>query len=308
MVVLAPTDAAARYATGPRPVATLGFFDGVHRGHQAVLAACVGQARAAGGDAVVVTFGNHPREVLGGVAPPLLTPLRERLRLFGEAGATAALVLSFDAALAATPAEAFARDVFAGRLRARAVVVGARTRFGSGGRGTPDDLVVWGRRDGYDVEVVPPLAVGGEPVSSTRIRDRVLRGDLAGAAELLGRPPAIVGTVVRGDGRGRGLGFPTANLATPGAAPPPDGVHAGRPAVDGPPRLAVVTCAFAPPFGAPPARRVEVHVLDWSGDCYGRDLRVDLLVRLRDERKFPDVAALKTQIVADVAAARGALR
>ncbi|MCI0341392.1 MAG: riboflavin biosynthesis protein RibF [Planctomycetales bacterium] len=299
-------DAGGRYASGPRPVATLGFFDGVHRGHRAVLDEAVRAAREAGGEVVAVTFDRHPRETLVGVAPPLLTPASERLRLLGEAGAAAVVVVPFDRAQAAVPAEEFAREVFARRLRAGVVALGARSRFGRGGQGTPEDLAGFGTRLGFSVRVVPPLMAGGEPISSTRIRDRLLRGDLDGAADLLGRPVAWVGTVVPGRGDGRALGFPTANLDMPGAALPPDGVYACRARLgDATFRAAAnvgVSPTFTGPGGAALPRAVEVHLIGFSGDLYGRELRVEVLRKLRDERKFPSLEALREQIRSDVEA------
>ncbi len=299
------------------PVCTLGFFDGVHRGHQAVLQATVARAAAAGTEAVVVTFDPHPRTVLTGVAPPLLTSMRERRRLFAQQGIARVVVLEFSPALAAVDAEAFARDTFAGTLGAQAVVIGARTRFGAGGRGTPEDLVRFGDAHGFAVEVVGPVRDGGEPISSTRVRDRVRRGDCAGAAELLGRPLTWVGEVIRGEARGRELGFPTANLDLTGMVLPPNGVYAGTAYLgdggddhndhdDDTPHPAVANLGTAPTFTAddPDApRRVEVHLIGWEGDCYGIDLRLEVHRKLRDERRFESLDALKAQIAADVAAA-----
>lgn len=289
------------------PVCTLGFFDGVHRGHQAVLQAAVARAEAAGTEAVVVTFDPHPRTVLTGVAPPLLTPLRERRRLFALYGIARVVVLEFTSVMAAVEAEAFARDTLAGELQAQGVVIGARTRFGAGGRGTPDDLVALGAQFGFAVEVVGPVREGGEPISSTRIRDRVRRGDCAGAAELLGRPLTWVGEVVRGEARGREIGFPTANVDLPGIVLPSNGVYACTAFIgdDPAPRPAVANLGTAPTFtGDDPdaPRRVEVHLIGWDGDCYGADLRVEVHRKLRDERRFDSLDELKAQIAADVAA------
>lgn len=290
------------------PVCTLGYFDGVHRGHQAVLQAATARAAALGSEAVVVTFDPHPRLVLTGVAPPLLTTLRERRRLFARYGIARVEVLAFTPALSQVEAEAFARDTLKGALGAQAVVIGARTRFGAGGRGTPEDLVAYGARFGFDVEVVDPVREGGEPISSTRVRDRVRRGDCAGAAELLGRPLTWVGEVITGDRRGRELGFPTANLDLAGIVLPPNGVYACTAYVgdDPAPRPAVANLGTAPTFTAddPDApRRAEVHLIGWDGDCYGQDLRVEVHRKLRDERRFDSLDALKAQIAADVAAA-----
>ncbi len=300
-------EASRRYAAGPRPVATLGFFDGVHRGHRAVLDEAVRAARDPGVEVVAVTFDRHPRETLVGAAPPLLTPTAERLRLLGEAGAAAAVVIPFDRSQAAVPAEEFAREVFSRRLRAAIVVLGARSRFGRGGQGTPEDLAGFGARLGFSVRIVPPLMAGGEPVSSTRIRDRVLRGDLTGAADLLGRPVTWVGTVVRGRGDGKKLGFLTANLDMPGAALPPNGIYACRVRASGADYRAAANLGTSPTFtagtghrGAP--RRVEVHVIGFSGDLYGQELRVEVLRKLRDEVLFPSLEALRDQIRRDVEA------
>jgi len=290
------------------PVCTLGYFDGVHRGHQAVLSAAVARAEAAGTEAVVVTFDPHPRQVLTGVAPPLLTPLRERRRLFARYGIDRVEVLAFTPAMAQVEAEAFAGDTLKGALNACAVVIGARTRFGAGGRGTPEDLAAFGVQFGFEVEVVAPVRDGGESISSTRIRDRVRRGDCAGAAELLGRPLTWVGEVVRGAQRGRELGFPTANIDLTGIVLPPNGVYACTAFIgaDDVPRPAVANLGTAPTFTAndPHApRRAEVHLIGWDGDCYGADLRVEVHRKLRDEQRFASLDALKSQIAADVAAA-----
>jgi riboflavin kinase/FMN adenylyltransferase len=187
-------------------------FDGVHIGHRHVLTETVlyGQERRA--PSVVVTFGTHPKGVISGTPPQLITSLRRRLGLFAALGLDAALVLEFDETLRATSAEAFAERVFADALDCRLVVLGCDTRFGRGGRGDLALLREVGARRGFEAVNADAVVVGGQKVSSTRIRDAILRGELGDAARMLGRPVSVLGTVVQGDGRGRTLGWPTANL------------------------------------------------------------------------------------------------
>lgn len=317
MRVLRGLEAARAHPLRGPVAATIGVFDGVHRGHRRVLDELVAWARAGGGESVVVTFDRHPREVLTGARPAALASLEHRLVLLARAGVDAALVLPFDETTASTEAEDFARDVLAGALHARRVLLGANHRFGRGRRGDLALLERLGPELGLEARelALEPADEEGQVISSTAIRDAIATGRLGDAERMLGRPVTVLGQVVRGDARGRTLGFPTANLDLHHEARPPSGVYAasvavgaGRePPVEGAPRsLAVVNVGRRPTFHPEAGEAlVEVHVLDFSGDLYDRTLEVSFLAKLRDERRFSGAAELVAQIAADVREARG---
>jgi riboflavin kinase/FMN adenylyltransferase len=273
-----------------RRAVAVGTFDGVHRGHLQVIEA----ARRAGLRTGVVTFDPHPRAVLGrGVE--LLATLERRLELLADAGVEDVLVLTFDEGLAALPAHDFAERMLRG-IGAEVVAAGETFRFGRGREGDLDLLVGLG----FDVRRVPLV----ENVSSSRVRELVHAGEIARAATLLGRPPEVEGIVVRGDGRGRELGFPTANLDVPaGLLVPPDGVYAGW-AND---RRAAVSIGTNPHFDGV-ERRVEGHLLDFDGDLYGTRLLVEIWEPLRDQRRFDSLEELVAAIGEDVERTRAAVR
>jgi riboflavin kinase / FMN adenylyltransferase len=289
----------------PRPsVVALGIFDGVHLGHRAILGTALGLARAAGLEAVACTFDPHPMEVLQpSRAPQSITTLDERLALIGETGVDAIVVLAFTRELAAVEPEAFVKDVLLERLRAREIVVGYNHRFGRGARGDARLLEDLAGRSGFQAHVVPPMTVDGAPVSSSEVRAALQRGDVTAAARALGRPYSIAGPVTSGAGRGRTLGFPTANVASDRPALVARGVYWGRLHVEGRPYSAVVNVGVRPTFGET-TLAVEAHLLDFSGDLYGRQVRLDFLDRLREEMRFPSVDELKAQVARDIAAAR----
>jgi riboflavin kinase/FMN adenylyltransferase len=274
---------------GRRGVA-IGTFDGVHRGHLRVIDA----ARKAGLRTTVVTFDPHPRAVLGGQVE-LLATLERRLELLDDAGVEDVLVLRFDEQLAALSADEFAERILRG-IGAETVAAGETFRFGRGREGDLELL----ERLGFDVRRVPLV----ENVSSSRIRQLVHAGETERAAGLLGRPPEVEGIVVRGDGRGRELGFPTANLDVPeGLLVPPDGVYAGW-ARD---RHAAVSIGTNPHFDGV-ERRVEAHLLDFDGDLYGERLLVELWAALREQRRFDTLEDLVAAIGDDVERTRAAVR
>jgi riboflavin kinase/FMN adenylyltransferase len=276
-------------AAARRSVA-VGTFDGVHHGHRQVIDA----ARRAELRTSVVTFDPHPRAVLGRPVE-LLATLERRLELLTEAGVEDVLVLPFDDQLAALSAREFADRMLRG-IGAEAVAAGETFRFGRGREGDLDLL----ERLGFDVRRVPLV----ENVSSSRIRELVHAGEIERAASLLGRPPEVEGIVVRGDGRGRELGFPTANLDIPdGLLVPPDGVYAGW-VQD---RRAAVSIGTNPHFDGL-ERRVEAHLLDFDGDLYGERLVVELWVPLREQRRFDSLERLVSAIGEDVDATRAAVR
>jgi riboflavin kinase/FMN adenylyltransferase len=294
-------------------VVSVGVFDGVHLGHQAILRANVARAVELGAEPTVVTFRRHPKQLLLGRAPRALTTLEHRLELFRRAGIQHAVALNFDGELRSQSAAEFAQRLLVEGLDARHLVLGFDSKFGKDREGTPDRL----RELGFEVDVVGQVLVAKRPVSSTAIREAVELGDLVGAEAMLGRPVALLGRVVHGDARGRQLGFPTANLNPLHELHPPPGVYACRAsrlerASDrgSAPRLEAVTHIGPRPTvdGEAGETRVEVHLLDFEGDLYGAHLEVEFVAQLRGPQRFPDLEALKAQIGRDVAAARDALR
>ena len=290
-----------------RPSAVaLGVFDGVHLAHRAILGTAVARARAGGFAALACTFDRHPAEILQpDRAPAPITTLDERLGLIAETGVSATVVLAFTRELASVEPEAFVKDMLVSRLRAREIVVGFNHRFGRGARGDARLLTDLAEQLGFQAHVVPPLEVDGVPVSSTEIRAMLQRGDVVRAARFLGRPYAIAGTVTAGAGRGRSLGFPTANIAADRGLLVPLGVYLGRVGAEGRPWPAVVNIGVRPTFGETTVA-IEAHLLNFSGDLYGRPVRLEFLDRLRDEMRFGSVDELKAQIARDIAAAREA--
>jgi riboflavin kinase / FMN adenylyltransferase len=288
-----------------RPSAVaLGVFDGVHLGHRAILGAAVAHARATGAPALACTFEPNPLEVLQPDRAPLpITTLDERLDLIAACGVDGTIVLTFTRELAAVEPEAFVKDVLVDRLAARQVVVGFNHRFGRAARGDAALLRELGERMGFNVDVVAPLTVDGVPVSSTAIRAALGRGDVDAAARMLGRPYTLPGTVVAGAGRGRTLGFPTANVAPGRPVLVAPGVYACTFEVGGQARRAVVNVGVRPTFGEA-TLAVEAYLLDFSGDLYGQTVQLTFVSRVREERRFPTVDALRAQIADDVETAR----
>lgn len=289
-------------------VLTLGNFDGVHRGHEAIIRRAVAEARARQAQAAVLTFHPHPVAVLAPErASPRIQSLRDRLERFRVLGVDLAVVRRFTPTFAAVGAEPFVTEFLLPRLEVVHVVVGHNVSFGRRREGTVETLRTLGARHGFGVEDVGPVKAGEEDVSSTALRRVLAAGDVRRAAELLGRPHALRGRVVGGERRGRTLGFPTANLHTkPGVLLPPDGVYAVQARVGDGARPAVMNVGMRPTFDGL-RRTVEVHVLDFDGDLYGRWLVVELIARLRGEQRFSGVDALRAQIAADVAQARDVL-
>ena len=303
----------------PSPIVTWGVFDGVHRGHAAVLDHAVLWAGVRRSAAVVLTFDPHPETVLTGRPVPLLTPLAARLRLLAARGFAAAVVIPFTKEFAHTSPERFLDGVVVRRLGAAGVVLGFDSAFGLDRRGNLDLLrrIASGRR--LEVREVPPLRERGRILGSSAIRADLSAGRLDDVARALGRRFALEAPVVRGDGRGRTLGFPTANLAADGLARPPAGVYGAIARTGGLRRPALVNIGTRPtvtaettcpvPCPSPSATtvaggdglwyRVEAHLLDYDGDLYGRVLEIAFLGRLRDERKFPSVDELRRQIESD---------
>jgi riboflavin kinase / FMN adenylyltransferase len=291
----------------PRPAVAVGNFDGVHRGHQALVAQAVADARASKGTAVVLTFDPHPSRVLAPErAPATLMTLEQKAEWLFRLGVDRVAVLPFTPLLAAQPATEFAHRVLHGALQATTVVVGAAFRFGHGRAGDVALLRRLGRSLGFRVHGMRPVFHQGAPISSSRVREALARGDVAGAAEMIGRLFAIDGRVVQGVGRGRTLGIPTANLAPLNEMLPGNGVYACWLRVGGPGRPvwpAAANVGRRPTFGGAETT-VEAHVIGVDEDMYGQTARLAFQARLRPEETFPGAEALVAQIRRDVARAR----
>lgn len=292
-----------------RDVLTVGTFDGVHRGHWAVLEEIARRAAASGGRSVLVTFEPHPLEVVNPeAAPRLLTLDDEKRAVLAQSAVDHVAFLPFTHALSLLSPEQFVRDVLEKRFGLGELVIGYDHGFGRGRSGDVELLRQIGREDGFAVDVVPAVMVDGRPVSSTLIRRAVAGGDLETARRGLGRWYSVTAPVVRGAGRGRGIGVPTANLAplSPKKLLPPDGVYAARVAVEGERRGAMVNLGTQPTFGDG-TRRLEAHLLDFDGDLIGRTVTVEFLRRLRDTVRFGSADELKDQLARDRADALRAL-
>lgn len=290
-------------------VVSIGVFDGMHLGHQAILTANLERARALGAVPTVLTFRGHPKRVLLGRAPKALTSLEHRLELFARAGVAHVAALKFDEGLRRLEPQEFVERYLVRGLDTRHLVLGFDSKFGRDRRGTPE----WLAAAGWPVDVVPEVVLEHRPVSSTAIREAVSLGDLAGAARMLGRPFAVLGRVVHGDALGRRIGFPTANLDLRGALHPPEGVWAGfahvvGPAGPGPALPAVANIGRRPTLAsAAPELRVEVHLLEGGAELYGASLLFEFHGRLRGEQRFDGLDALVAQIAVDVERARRTL-
>ncbi len=282
-------------------VVTVGSFDGVHLGHRAVIAELRARARRRGARALLLTFEPHPAAVLApGSAPPRLTLPVERLEALAEEELDGLIVLRFDAALAALPAEGFV-GLLLERFGMRELVLGSDHGFGRGRGGDSTTLPELGRRLGFAVTVVAPVSdARGEPISSTRIRAALGSGQLALAAEWLGRPYRLSARVVHGAGRGRTIGMPTVNLEgpAPGKALPPDGVYAARVEWGGGVAGAMLNQGPRPTVGDT-RRSIEAHLFAIDADLYGRMVRVEWVERLREVRRFPSLDALRGQLGQD---------
>ncbi|WP_412062919.1 bifunctional riboflavin kinase/FAD synthetase [Rubrivirga sp. IMCC45206] len=294
----------------PASVVTTGTFDGVHVGHQAIVRYLVARAAEIGGVPTVVTFDPHPREVLTGHHIPLLTTLDERADALQALGVERFVVLPFSRDLSLLAPDAYVRDVLVGQVGMREIVIGYDHRFGRKAAGDRALLEALGPDLGFSVDVIPEQIDGDLTVSSTAVRRLLGEGDAARAAQLLGRPYRLTGTVVKGDQRGRTIGYPTANVVPshPAKLVPREGVYAVRARLaDGTEAGGMMNVGRRPTFETDGARTVEVHLFDFAGDLYGQRLAVDVLARLRDERRFDGVDALVRQLGADEAAARAAL-
>jgi len=289
----------------PWPVVTLGTFDGVHIGHQQILRDTINWARDRNGTAVIVTFSRLPRRVTSDTPAPCITSLHHRLTVFERMGIDLTVVLDFTPELMRMPAEAFTETVFCGALGARGIQWGFNCRFGRGAEGDIELLRRFEKKGRFRLRQSKAVMLDGFPVSSTAIRKRILSGDLDYAARMLGRRVSLLGTVVPGDGRGDGLGFPTANLDLHHEAVPPPGIYACEALVQGRTHIAVANIGPCPTFTPPkPADAVEVHILDFDQAITGEDVEVRFIRFLREEVKFRSTDALIRQMHADVAETR----
>ena len=294
----------------PRPeggsAVTVGFFDGVHLGHRAVLDRTVTRARELGLPSVAVTFDRHPREILTpGREPRLLTTVETKASLIADRGIDRLLVLPFTAEFAAWEPERFVREVLLEALGAQRVTVGANFTYGNRAAGTVETLVAAAPAAGFEAERIDLVDLDGRRVSSSSIRTALAEGDLDWPTRALGRRYAVEGTVVSGAGRGHGMGYPTANLETsPRLLLPANGIYAGRASCDGVRAVAAVSVGTNPTFGSEPLH-VEAYLLDYEGDLRDRAIRIEFWERLRDEMRFDRVEDLVAAMDADVARTRG---
>jgi riboflavin kinase/FMN adenylyltransferase len=290
----------AQFSTGSDTLLTVGVFDGVHLGHKYLISRLLEQAGPRNLLAGVVTFRQHPEELLTPrTRMPFLTGIEERIALLKNEGVGIVVPLSFTAELARLKARPFVL-LLQKHLRMRGLVIGSDFALGKGREGDIDTLQRLGQEMNFSVTVVPPLMINGEVVSSTAIRKALADGNMSKVHELLGRSFSLQGQVVTGAGRGEGLGFPTANLdISPERALPPDGVYASRAYIDGRAYQSMANIGQCPTFGGC-ERTVEAYIVDYRGDLYGQELKIEIIARLRDEKKFDSAEALKTQMAEDV--------
>ena len=301
---------AQRIAGGPLAgaVVAIGNFDGVHRGHRAVISTALKRAKALGRKAAALTFTPHPRLFLRPQESLFqLSSEHDKLRLLAATGLDGAIVMTFDAALAATPAEDFVTRILAGALAAGGAAIGFDFHFGKNRGGSPAFLAEQGKKLGFAVDVVPPLEDEGTPVSSGSVRTALTEGKVVEATELLGAPWFVSGEVIHGDKRGRELGFPTANLKLDPACGLKHGIYAVRVGVGDMRYDGVASFGRRPMFddGAP---LLEVFLFDFDGDLYGRTIDVAFIGWIRPEQKLDSIEALKHHMTADAARARDALK
>jgi riboflavin kinase/FMN adenylyltransferase len=285
-------------------VATLGNFDGIHLGHQALLRSAVDDARRLGSPSVVLTFEPHPLKVLAPErAPKLLLAHKDKMQLFQSFGVDVVVVQHFDASFASLGADEFVDTILVERLKIKKVWVGRDLRFGQGRKGRVDDLIRWGRERKFEVGVMEPVVVNGVRVSSSHIRQLLAEGRVEKVEPMLGRYHFVSGRVVSGHRRGRELGFPTANISSRTEVLPSDGIYATLFQIEEKKFPSVSNIGVNPTFGDGP-RTVESFILDYQNDLYGKPVRLSFLRRIREEKKFASVDQLVAQMAADVASAR----
>ena len=285
-------------------VVSVGVFDGVHLGHQRLLHELLEMASELNGVPTVITFANHPDQLLKGVAPPRLVSVPHRLRLLRRAGVQRLVLLDFEPRIRNISAADFAQNILHRHLRAVGLLLGFDSALGKDREGTPARFAELGKSLGFTVREGQPFTVDDQPVSSTAIRAAITTGDLSLAQRYLGRWPSTFGTVVHGDGRGNEIGFPTANVLAETPVLPPCGVYAVEVLLEGEVHAAVANLGIHPTFTERPAPVLEVHLLDYQGDLYDTSLEVCFLSWLRPEQRFESVDQLRDQITQDIGKAR----
>jgi riboflavin kinase / FMN adenylyltransferase len=284
----------------------IGFFDGVHLGHQQIIRQTITDARKYNALGLVITFDRHPNTIVAPArVPPLIYSLPQKLRTLESLGPEATLLIHFDQAFSQKTGEAFIRELAGAWSGIQSICVGANFHFGYKRSGNVELLKKLGGELKFLVHGMAAVALDGEPVSSTRIREAIRVGDLDAASQMLGRAYSMAGPVIEGDKLGRKLGFPTANLDPSGLALPPSGVYAIHAVVSGKTHRAVLNIGTRPTLGNPnPPLRVEAHLLDFDGDIYGHELEIVFAEKLRDEKKFSSVDELEAQIARDIERAK----
>jgi riboflavin kinase / FMN adenylyltransferase len=285
-------------------VVTMGNFDGIHLGHQALIDGAVEDARSSRMPSVVLTFEPHPLQVLAPErAPKMLLSHKDKMELLRSLGVDVVMIQHFDLQFAKLAAEEFVRVVLLDRLKAAKIWVGKDLRFGQGRKGGVDDLLRWGTEAGFQVGIVEPILVDGVRVSSSRIRQLITDGKVDGARSLLGRYHFVSGRVVTGHQRGHDLGFPTANISGRTEVLPADGIYATLLHLGERTLLSVSSVGLNPTFGAGP-RTIESHILNFHEDIYGAHVKLAFVKKIRDEKKFASTDELAKQIRGDVASAQ----
>ncbi len=288
----------------PHPVVALGNFDGVHLGHRAILSAAIERARAGRGTAFALTFEPLPAKLLAPErAPRLILAPEDKLELLRQSGIDGVIVLAFTAALSRLAPDEFVREYLLGKIGAREVVVGHSVSFGHARAGNAAVMAELGKAMGFATTVIGPIAIDGAPVSSTRVRELIAAGEMRAAERLLGRSHFLSGAVVHGRERGRTIGFPTANLESATECLPPDGVYATRVLLPDGAFASITNIGMRPTF-AEPARTIEAHIFDFDRDIYGARIRLEIVERIRGERKFESGRALAAQIAEDLKRAK----
>lgn len=298
--------AAHELTPGPKKVClAIGFFDGVHLGHQQIIRQTVADAELHEALAIVITFDRHPKTIVApDRVPPLIYSLDQRLRAIASTGADTTLLIHFDKGFSLQTGEEFIRHLQADFPHIQSICVGSSFTFGHKRSGNVALLQKFGQELKFSVHGLAAVSLDGEVVSSTRIREAIQRGQLDLASQMLGRPYALAGKVAKGEQLGHKLGFPTANLDCIGRVLPPKGVYAAHTVVSGRTYRVVLNIGVRPTVAATTAQvRVEAHLLDFNGDLYGQDLELTFVEKLREEQKFPSLDALKAQISADIARA-----
>lgn len=293
-------------ASGRSVCVAIGVFDGVHLGHQAVLEAMRQRAERLGGLAVAVTFDRHPRSILTPeLSPPLIQSVSQKLSMLTRLGLDAVWIIPFDLAFSRIEGLDFIRQLRSGFGGVASIFLGSDFHFGHRRSGNAASLAQWGVAEGFTVHAIPPVQFEGQPISSTRVRNAVSSGDFSAVSSMLGRRFELCGIVRKGAGMGGQLQFPTANLDVEGRVFPPPGVYGGRASVEGKWVKAAINIGYRPTLNQPvPVLSIEAHLIDWTGDLYGREVALEFVWKIRDEMKFPSLDALRNQISMDVQAVR----